>query len=538
VFSSADTSSDRVAPMSRKRSPAVAALLSFLLPGLGQLYVGAVVRGLLWALPTVALLIGLVAVAGGGMSALIGLLADPATLIGLIVLNVAFLVYHVAAMLDAHALARRTGGWAGGAERGSQAVLAGLVVLALVLHGLPTVAGAWGNAALDRLFPSRPDVIPVVSFAPAPTDDEEPTDAPTASPASTASPAPSGTGGSASPSLPPSASPSSPPQSFPPLDTPWGDRLNVLLIGSDAGPGRTGGRTDTMIVLSVEIASGKAALFTFPRNKDNVPLPEDANGQLVSDRIFIDPHERLWPPGMLSSIWQRAYENPDRYYTPLDACPPGTPNLDECRAVARAYRATTAAIQNLAGVQLHGIISVNLNGFVDLVDAVDGVWIDVPYRVVDDRYPREDGTKIKIDIRPGCQKLDGTLALAFARSRHGAGENPDYQRIERQQLVLQAVRRQFDPLAVLPQLPHLLDVAADNLYTTFSREDLAKLAQVAARVDADRVYKFTFGNSEKYPMYLDEAEMRRIRRTVQTVFSQPEPTPTPKPSQSADCPPN
>jgi LCP family protein required for cell wall assembly len=517
--------------MSRQRSPAIAAALSFLLPGLGQIYAGAVLRGLIWAVPTIALVIGAIALAGGGAGSLIGLATNAGQLIGLVILNVAFFLYHVAAMLDAYALARSGRGWSGGAavQRGAQGVLAGLLVLTLLLHGLPSVAALWGNAALNELFPDRPDVIPIVSFEPEPSDDE-PTDAPSPTPT------PTQTSGAVTPSIGPSASPTatgSAPPSFPPLVTPWGDRLNILLIGTDAGPGRHGGRTDTMIVLSVEVDTGKAAFFGFPRNKDHVPLPEDANGQPVANRFFRDPADRLYE-GMLSAIWQRAYQDPADYYTPQGACPAGTPDQDECLKVARAYRATTAAIQNLSGVQIHGIISVNLNGFADLVNAVGGVWIDVPYRVRDDRYPREDGTKIKIDIKRGCQKLDGTYALAFARSRHQAD---DYQRMQRQQLVLQAVRRQLDPIAMVPQLPRLLDIASENLYTTFSRDQLGMLAQVAARVDADRMYRVTFGGTTRYPTLLDDSQLRRIRRTVQNIFDQPQPEPTPKPSEAPDCPP-
>ena len=49
-------------------------------------------------------------------------------------------------------------------------------------------------------------------------------------------------------------------------------RLNILLVGSDAGTGRWLLRTDTMVLLSVDIESGQAAMFGIPRNLINVPL--------------------------------------------------------------------------------------------------------------------------------------------------------------------------------------------------------------------------------------------------------------------------
>ena len=56
---------------------------------------------------------------------------------------------------------------------------------------------------------------------------------------------------------------------------PWKQRgrLNVLLLGADAGPGRGGMRTDTMIVATIGTESGRAALFSVPRNLAQVPLP-------------------------------------------------------------------------------------------------------------------------------------------------------------------------------------------------------------------------------------------------------------------------
>ncbi len=61
-----------------------------------------------------------------------------------------------------------------------------------------------------------------------------------------------------------------------PYEDPWADveRVNVLLIGSDAGPGREGTRPDTNIVASIDPATGDTVLFSLPRNLENVPFPD------------------------------------------------------------------------------------------------------------------------------------------------------------------------------------------------------------------------------------------------------------------------
>lgn len=517
-------------------SPAIAALLSFVFPGLGQWYAGSARRGVLWALPMLGLLVVLMLLLSGGSLLMLDLVFDAENVLALIIADVAFLFYHVAAMFDAYgqAMHRRRQQSVGSPARAPVALVT-LVLLALLIHGLPAAAAQWSNNAIGGILPGQPDIIPSYSAEPAtPTPTAvvavtTPTPTPTADASPTAPiPTPSGTGATPSPA---------PGRSYPPVDAPWAadDRLNMLLIGTDAGPGRRGGRTDTMILLSVEISSGKAALFGFPRNKYNVPLPEDANGQPVSGRIFRDSFAAP-ETSFLTNIWQRAYEDGRDYYTPQGACAADVPNRDDCLKEARAWRATTAALQNLAGVQVDGVIAVNLAAFRDLVDAVGGVWIDVPYRVYDEDYPAGDGVSPrKIDIKPGCQRLDGVYALAFARSRHQAS---DYQRMRRQQLLLTAIRRQIDPLGLLAQVPRLFDIAADNLYTTFDRDQIPQLAQVAARVDADRMYRVVFGPGAGYPSGLNATGLRAIRERVRNIFDQPLPEPSPTPSGDLGCSPS
>ena len=59
-------------------------------------------------------------------------------------------------------------------------------------------------------------------------------------------------------------------------------RLTFLLAGGDAGPGRSGLRTDTMIVATIDLETGRAVMFALPRNLARVPLPEEF------DEAFID----------------------------------------------------------------------------------------------------------------------------------------------------------------------------------------------------------------------------------------------------------
>ena len=65
---------------------------------------------------------------------------------------------------------------------------------------------------------------------------------------------------------------------------PWGnkDRVNVLLLGGDGGADRTGVRTDTVIVASIDTHTGATTTFSLPRNLEDLPFPR---GQPAARRL-------------------------------------------------------------------------------------------------------------------------------------------------------------------------------------------------------------------------------------------------------------
>jgi polyisoprenyl-teichoic acid--peptidoglycan teichoic acid transferase len=453
-------------------------VLSLVFPGLGQLFAGAFRRGLLVALPTVLLAIVIGASLSGGMKALLAWLVQPAVLYGIVVLNAIFAVYHLFAIGDAFWTARRR--QARPAGRRATVILTMALVAAVGLHGLVGALGVQAYQMVSIVFvsPGTGYVIPEPSFSPDPNEAGTPSPTPTPGPAWSAD-----------------------------------GRLNLLLIGGDSGPGRTLLRTDTMILLSVDATTGRAAMFGIPRNLVNVPVAaEDAKNF---------PNGRY--PDLLNALYVYAYEHPGDF--PDGNCMPR--DSDDC-GKARGFRAITGAIQQLTGVPLDGAVIVNLNGFVDLVDAVvpHGLWIRTVH-VYDTRYPLENGQGyVTINIPAGCQQLDGHVALEYARSRH---QDSDYGRMQRQQQVLLALLRQIDPIAVLPRVGHLLDIAKTNLTLAIPTADIGSLAALASRVDPESVQRLSF-DPPNYAEYLTTKEIARIQKVVRTVFDEPLPTASPSPS--------
>ena len=244
-----------------------------------------------------------------------------------------------------------------------------------------------------------------------------------------------------------------------------------------------------MILLSVDIRSGRAAFFGIPRNLVNVPLPAES----------ADAFDCHCFPRLLNALWVYADGHPDQF--------PGGKN--------RGWRAVTGAIATLTGVRLDGLAVVDLNGFVDLIDVLGGLRIKVPEALVDDHYPKPDGSgTIRISIAPGWHTFDGKTALAYARSRH---QDSDYGRMHRQQQVLVAVAAQLKPCRLIPEIPSLLRIVKRSLWTTLSTKDLPALLELAARVDARHIQQIAFTPST-YPSSLRSSDVKRIQHVVAHVF--------------------
>lgn len=471
-------------------TPLRAALLSFVVPGLGQWALGRWLRGLLFITPLLGLPLLLGLAAAASTSELLAVIVRPEVLVGLLALDLLLLLHRSISVVDAYRLAGARRPPAPGLAR--VVSVAGLVLLLAVggfVHGGLGYLGVRAYGTVDAVFVGDAGW-QVPEYEPSPSPEPPPSPAPSPSPAASRTPGPV-----PSPSPSPNPSPSPPPSPSPsPSPSPvpdWAEdgRLNLLLIGSDAGPDRWSLRTDTLIVLSVDVATGRAALFGIPRNLVGVPLPAESAGAFPNGRF----------PGLLNALYVYAMGHPRAF--------PG--------GESRGFRAVSGAVQELLGVRLDGAVVVNLAGFVRLVDAIGGLWIQVPARLYDANYPLEDGSgHIVVDIRPGCRHLDGRLALAYARSRH---QDSDYGRMARQQAVLLALRRQLDPIALLPRLPELLDIAGQNLWTTLNPDDIAGLAELAGRVEAGAVRRVLFV-PPTYPSQLDDRAIARIRSVAREIF--------------------
>jgi polyisoprenyl-teichoic acid--peptidoglycan teichoic acid transferase len=265
-----------------------------------------------------------------------------------------------------------------------------------------------------------------------------------------------------------------------PIGSRWDgvDRINVLLIGTDEAPGRLVALTDVILAVSVDPVDETAVVISVPRDTGWVPLPDDT---IFPEGIY---------PGRVNEIASQAALDPDTW------CP-GT-NLDPAACGISALERTVGLY---LGIEIHHYALVDMAGFADIIDAVGGVQLCLPGRLVDPTFDGslEGGIAGEPLILPrGCHRYGGLDALAFARSRKGWIEMPDgtaepqndFARNERQQQLLLALRRELADADTLFELPGLLSAIGRTVSTDVPREqagDLAALAPVIAGPDIERV---------------------------------------------------
>ncbi len=272
------------------------------------------------------------------------------------------------------------------------------------------------------------------------------------------------------------------PTEAPDVADPWAGRptVNVLLLGGDGGVGRDGIRPDTLILASVDTATGRTVLLSLPRNLQRVPFPEDSPLHELYPQGFTGPGDRSgW---LLNAIYQNVPAmHPDVF---ADSSFPGAD-------------ATKWAVEGALGLDVDYFVLVNLEGFQEIVDALGGITIDVHYRVprgskLDERTGR--CTEPRDWIEPGLnQQLDGARALWYARARCGPPPvTDDYNRMERQRCVIGAIIDEARPMTLLRHFRRVAGALEDVFITDIPQTLLPAFAELATRVQGSTVSSLTF----------------------------------------------
>jgi len=120
-------------------------------------------------------------------------------------------------------------------------------------------------------------------------------------------------------------------------------------------------------------------------------------------------------------------------------------------------------------------IVVDFNGLIDLVDAFNGVEIDVPYRIVEQDHNRNFDNLIVIE--EGLQTLNGEQSLAFLRHRKTL-EGGAIERSSNHMFFIESLVKQAMSPAILQEVGELLSIANENVVTNLSNDEVIELYNV------------------------------------------------------------
>jgi LCP family protein required for cell wall assembly len=234
-------------------------------------------------------------------------------------------------------------------------------------------------------------------------------------------------------------------------------RYNILLLGGDAGPDRQGLRPDSISVVSIEAATGKATMIGIPRNLERAPFVEGS------------PLYGPFPDGydcgdecLISYLYTYGEEHPDLY--PDAEAQGSNPGIEAMRD----------AVEGTLGITLQYYVLIDMQGFSDLIDALGGIEITV----AEELPIGINGGPVVDTIEAGTQTMDGTTALWYARTRYNM---TDYERMVRQRDVQTAVIAQFEPANVLTKFQAVAEAGAQVVRSDVPQAALGYFVDLASK---------------------------------------------------------
>ena len=233
-------------------------------------------------------------------------------------------------------------------------------------------------------------------------------------------------------------------------------RINILLTGVDSAESRSTALTDTLLVVSVNPEDGSVAMLSMPRDISHFPLYDGRTftGKINSLMTWARNHPKEFPDGPFPTLIKE--------------------------------------LGFLVGVPIHYYAAVDLEGFRRMIDEVGGVTVNNERAINDPAYLWVDGGPPGFYLKAGKVKLDGRTALAFVRSRQGAGDN-DFTRAARQQQLLVALRNKLSSPDMITRLPALIRVAGDTVRTNLPTDRLEEFIALARTVDPGAIERYVLG---------------------------------------------
>lgn len=158
-------------------------------------------------------------------------------------------------------------------------------------------------------------------------------------------------------------------------------------------------------------------------------------------------------------------------------------------------------IKKMSGLPIHYSLTVNFDGFMEIIDALGGVDFNVPYNMNYDD-PAQD---LHIHLQAGQQHLDGQAAHDFVRFRHNNdGSAPgeyvmgDEGRIHWQQEFMKELYRQKVNAQLFANMNEIFEIISKNVKTNYTMQDLLKHISILQNIDISAMGSYQLPGGSQY----------------------------------------
>ncbi len=243
-----------------------------------------------------------------------------------------------------------------------------------------------------------------------------------------------------------------------------GRNWNILLLGSDNDNKYVFPQvlTQVMMIIHIDTSTNKVSMVSIPRDSW-VSVP-DIGGMHKIDQAFL-----------LGSSSKNKFDD--------------------------GVQAARNTVEQDYGIPIDRYAWVGLDGYAKVIDTLGGVDVDVMHPITDDVYPDDTGKQInsndpyalkRLYMAPGPQHLSGLQALEYVRSRH-ADLVGDIGRTQRQQQVLEALKKKLDATTIVQNLPQLFTDLNGSVYTDISEQEMLGFANYGRTLLKQPIDHLTLG---------------------------------------------
>lgn len=202
------------------------------------------------------------------------------------------------------------------------------------------------------------------------------------------------------------------------------NKVTLMIMGVDRREDDVG-RSDTLMVATIDPAKKAAAILSIPRDT----------------RVKITGH--------------------------------GYDKINHAYAYG-GHKLTQASVENLLGVPMDYYVLIDTKAFERIIDAIGGIDINVERRMYYED-PWDDDGGLVIDFQPGMQHMDGKKAIEYVRYRDEEG---DIGRISRQQKFIRAVMDKVVSPSIIMKLPTIITEISNAVETDMSVSKMLSLAGI------------------------------------------------------------